>query len=301
MNAKEISESLAGAVERAAAGVVRVEARRRPSSGLVWSAEGYVVTAAHTIHRSEGVTVGLADGRSLPAQFVGLDHATDVALLKVEAALPEPAFSEAGRRVGELVVLLGRPGSGVRAGLGMIGSANGPWRTASGGRVDRWIEVDGSLPPGSSGGPLIDAEGAIIGMNTAALARGGSTVPVETIRRVVASLITHGGVRRGWLGVAVQPVRLDDTQAAIAGQDRALLLVSVAGESPAASAGLQVGDVILSFNGTLVADPRELHARLDESTVDSEVPVQVLRGGAVAAFALRVAGRVAHGSRGCGK
>lgn len=301
MNAKEISESLATAVERAAGAVVRVEARRRPSSGIVWAAEGLVVTAAHTVHREEGVTVTLADGRVLPAKLLGVDHGTDVALLKVEAELVPAARTGAARRVGELVLVLGRAGAGLRAGLGLVATANGPWRTASGGRVDRWIEVDGSLPPGASGGPLVDAEGAVIGMNTAALARGGSTVPVETIERVVASLVAHGGVRRGWLGVGVQPARLDEKQAAAAGQERALLVVAVAGDGPAAAGGLQVGDVVLTFGGAPVADPRELHARLDESVVDTAVPVRVLRGGAVVELSLTVGGKVAAQPHGCGR
>ena len=301
MNAKEVSESLATAVERAAPAVVRVEGRRRPSSGIVWSADGHVVTAAHTIHHEEGVTVTLADGRTLPAKVVGVDHGTDVALLKVDATLTEAPRTTEKRRVGELVVVLSRAGSGVRAGLGMVAAANGPWRTASGGRIDRWIEVDGALPPGASGGPLVDADGAVVGMNTSALARGGSTVPVETVERVVASLVAHGGVRRGWLGVAVQPVRLDEKQAATAGQERALLLVSVAAESPATAAGLQVGDVLLAFAGQAVADPRELHARLDESTVDAPVAVRLLRGGVVTEVQVTVGGRVAGHPHGCGR
>jgi S1-C subfamily serine protease len=269
VDAKQLSDSLAAAVERAAASVLRVDGRRRGSSGIAWSATGHVLTAAHTLHREEGITVGLPDGGVLPARVLGRDEGTDLALLRVEAELTVPAWAEGVPRVGELVLALGRPGGAIRASLGMVGSVNGGWRTGTGGRVDAWIDVDGTLPPGFSGGPLVGVDGAVIGLNSSALARGGSTLPVSTLRRIADSLAAHGGVRRGWLGVGVQPVTLQGAQVAAAGQERGLLVVQVAPDGPAERGGLLLGDILLAYAGEPVTEPSALHAKLDEAAVDT--------------------------------
>jgi S1-C subfamily serine protease len=300
MDIKTLSDSLANAVERAAESVLRVEGRRRGSTGLAWSADGQVLTAAHTLHHEESVRIGLPDGRSVSAKVLGRDPGTDLALVKVDATLVVPAWrEEGGKRVGELVVALGRAGGGVRASFGMVAGVNGPWRTAGGGRVDRWIEVDGALPPGFSGGPLIDVEGGVIGLNTSALSRGGGTLPVTTLRRIAQSLAEHGGVRRGWLGLGVQPVQLDGAQAQAAGQDRGLLVISLSTEGPAAKAGLLVGDILLSYGGAPLGSAGDLHAKLDESAVDQAVSLRILQGGTPQDVAVIVGGRVAREAHGC--
>ncbi len=299
MDAKTLSDSLAGAVERAGASVVRVEGRRRAASGFSWSADGLVVTASHVVQRDDEIRVGLPDGQALPALLVGRDPGTDVAVLRVNATLSAVALDDdAGRRVGELVLALGRPGHGVRASLGMVGAVNGAWETACGGRVDRYVEVDGSLPPGFSGGPLVSVSGGVIGLNTSAIARGGGTIPVTTLRRVVESIVAHGGVRRGHLGVVVQPVRLDEASARAAGQEGGVVVAGVSPGGPA-SGVLLVGDVLLGFGGKPVPDARALHAILDEGSVDQAVVARVLRGGAVVDVEVRVGARVERGRGGC--
>lgn len=301
MVAKELSDSLAGAVAGVSDSVVRVNGRRRSSTGIVWSASGDVLTALHTLQREEGLSITLPDGRELPAKVVGVDPGTDIALLRVDAELKVPTWSETGGgRIGELVLVLSRSGN-LRATLGMVASTNGPWRTASGGRVDRWIDVDASLPPGGSGGPLVSVEGAVIGMNTSALSRGGGTVPVATLRRVAESIVAHGGVRRGWLGIGVQATALDGKRATQAGQGSGLLVVSLLSEGPAAKAGIQVGDILVSFGGQPLADVGDLHERLDENTVGTTASVRFLRGDEPRDVDATVAGKVARAQGRCGR
>src|SRR4051794_19964429 len=167
----ELSQSLAAAVAAASTGIVSIDGRRRiGSTGIVWSADGVIVTANHTLHADDGIEV---DG--VPAALVGRDPSTDVAVLRGERkGLTPIEFTDAeGLQVGNLVLAAGRPGRSIRAALGIVSALGGEWRTPDGARVERFIEVDGSLPAGFSGGPLLDPEGRAIGMNTSRLIRGG--------------------------------------------------------------------------------------------------------------------------------
>ncbi len=302
MNIKEFSVGLADAVERAAPAVVRVEGRRLPSSGIVGLGDGTVVTAAHTLHRDEGLVVGFADGSSRPASVVGVDPATDVAVLRVEGALPSPAWREGDPRVGEIVLTLGRPNGGIRATLGIVSFVGGARQTSGGARIDRWLEVDGTLPPGFSGGPLVDAEGALIGLNTSALGRGGGTIPVSTLRRVVDGLLAHGTVRRGWLGIGVQGAALGEKQAASAGRHQGLLVTALAAGGPAERDGVQAGDILLDLNGAALSDAGELLGLLD-TAADRAIALRLLRGDAIVEVAVTPGARPARegreGRRGC--
>jgi serine protease DegQ len=276
----QISQGLAAAVEAAGASVVRVEGRRRrPSSGIVWSADGVIATADHNIEREEDLRVGLADGRTVPAALVGRDPRTDVAVLRAEAtdlAAIEWAAAE-GLKVGHLVLALSRPGETVRASLGIVCALAPEWRTHAGGKIDRWLETDALHQPGFTGGLLIDAAGRGLGMDDAGLRRGrGLAVPAETLRRVVESILAHGGVRRGYLGIAVQPVRLPEATAQAHGAETGLL---VQPGGPAEEAGLLLGDVLLALDGKPATDPGALQSILDEDRVGQEIVLSILRGG----------------------
>src|SRR5436305_3064762 len=158
-NVQEISNGLAAAVEAAGASVVRVEGRhRRPSSGIVWSADGVVATADHKIEREEDIRVGLADGRTVPAALVGRDPRTDVAVLRAEATGLSPIewASSEGLKVGHLVLALSRPGETVRASLGIVCALAPEWRTHAGGKLDRWLATDVLHQPGFTGRLLAD-------------------------------------------------------------------------------------------------------------------------------------------------
>jgi S1-C subfamily serine protease len=272
-------------VEFVGPGVVAVEARRRlPASGIVWSPDGVVVTAHHVVESDENISVGLADGRSVAARLVGRDPTTDLAVLRAEASGLKPvAWAGAdGVRVGHLVLALGRPGETVMATLGVVSALGASWRTPAGGRLDRYLQTDVVMYPGFSGGPLVDAEGKVLGLNTSALLRGISlTVPASTLRKVTETLLAHGRVRRGYLGVGSQPVRLPAALAQEMGQETGLLLVSVEPDSPAEKSGLFLGDIIIALAGQPIRHVDDLLAGLSGDRVGESVPVRIVRGGKV--------------------
>lgn len=281
----EFSTALSDAVEAGGRFTVRVEARRRlPASGVIWSPDGVIVTAHHVVEWDSNITVGLPDGRSVSARLVGRDPATDIAVLRADAAGLDaaPTAEAEGLRVGHLVLALGRPGRTVQATLGIVSALGQAWRTMGGGQIDRYLQTDTAMYPGFSGGPLVDAAGRVLGINSSALLRGISlTVPVATVRRLAETLLAHGRVPRGHLGVKVQPVRLPPAAASQLGQETGVLLLSVEGGSPAERAGLHLGDTIVSLDGQPVRDIDDLMALLSGDRVGSSVPVRVLRGGEV--------------------
>ncbi len=280
-----LSEALAEMADRGGRGVVRVEARRRlPASGIVWSADGLVVTAHHIVRRDDNIQVGLPDDRAVAATLVGRDPSTDLAVLRAEATDLTPAVwaTPDGLRVGHLVLALGRPGRTVQATLGIVSALGNEWRTPAGGKLDRYLQTDVVMYPGFSGGPLVDAAGQVLGLNTSALLRGVSlTVPAPTVRRVVEALQAHGRMRRGFLGVGAQAVRLPEAIARQVGQETGLLLVSVNPGGPAEKAGLLLGDTILSLDNHPVRQMDDLLALLTAERVGVTTSVRFVRGGQV--------------------
>ena len=280
---KSLSDELAATVEKASPGVARVEGRRRlPASGIVWSADGVVVTAHHVLEQDEDISVGLNGREAVPATLVGRDPTTDLAVLRVSDAGPIAAELNGvdGLSVGHLVLALARPGAAPSATLGIVSAIGSGWRTPAGGRLDTYLQTDVAMLPGFSGGPLVSAEGKVLGMNTSALARGSSiTVPVATIRRVAQTLIEHGRVRRGYLGIGAQPVRLPEALEQELGQESALLVISVDSGSSADQAGLLLGDVIVAVDGQPVRHLQDLLALLSTELVGRTVPIQLVRAG----------------------
>ena len=280
---RQLSDDLAATVETAGAAVVRVDARRRmPASGIVWSADGIVVTSNHGVEREDNITIGLPNGESTSATLVGRDPSTDVAVLRVGGAgLSLVNWTEtADVKVGHLALALGRPGRRVQATLGVVSAIGEAWRTSAGGHIDAYLQTDVVMYPGFSGGALGEAGGGILGMNSSALARGVSvTLPTATIRRVIEALMTHGRVRRGFLGIKAQPVRLPQNIAAEVGQETGLLLASVEADSPADQSGLLLGDTLLSFDNQPVRHMDDLLAVLSGERAGQSVQARILRGG----------------------
>ena len=256
-----LSDGLAAAVETAGQSIVRVNARdRMPASGIVWSADGLIVTAHHVVQRDEDITVGLPDGSSVAASLVGRDPSTDLALLRAEAASLTPAtwVDVADLKVGNLALALGRPGRTVQATLGVV-SALGR-RLAHAARAARstaTCKPTSSCTPASPADRWWMSTGRVAGLNSSALARGVSVaLPAETVRRIAETLLAHGKVRRGYLGVSTQRVRLPANLAEQLGQETGLLIGAVVPDSPAEKAGLFLGDTIVAVAGEFGASPR---------------------------------------------
>jgi len=286
----DLSDAFAASVAAAAPSLVRVEARRRlPATGLVWSDDGLIVTAHHVVRRDEAIAVG-QDGESVPAELVGRDPSTDVAVLRARGELPgarPPAWADGEVAVGQLALAVGRPGRAPQAALGLVSAVGGPWRTAAGGSVEGWLRADVVMYPGFSGGALLGADGTVLGMATSGLARDAAlAVPPATLRRVVGEIVAHGGVRRARLGVGVQPVRLPASLAASLGQGTGVLVVSVEDDGPAAEAGLLLGDVLTALDGQRLRDLDDLLDALTGDRIGRSVEATIVRGGAVQAVAV---------------
>ncbi len=280
---QSFSNALADTVASAGQSVVRVDARRRlPASGIIWTADGVIVTSHHVVERDDNITVGLPNGDSVAATLVGRDPSTDLAVLRAQvnglAVLPRADVTSL--RVGHLVLALGRPGESVLATLGIVGALAGSWRTPAGGQVDRYVQTDVVMYPGFSGGPLIDMAGQVAGLNTSGALHGVSlAIPVPTLSRVVESLLKHGHVKRGYLGVGAQPVRLPTGLSEKLGQETGLLLISVEPDSPAEKGGLLLGDTLIALDGEPLRQMDDLMVQLGADKVGKPVTLRVIRGG----------------------
>ncbi|MBL8954337.1 MAG: trypsin-like peptidase domain-containing protein [Myxococcaceae bacterium] len=270
-------------VEATGKSIVRVEGRRtRPSSGVVWG-PNRVVTVAHAVDRDGDLVVGL-DGVEHKAKLKGRDPGTDLALLEVEAVLSPATFDDGERvKVGQPALLLARPGETVRATSGIIQArGNKPWRTQRGGELDRYLETDAAHQPGWSGGALVAADGKVLGITSTGLVRGSSlTIPVPTVRRVVAQLEQHGQVRRSWVGLSLQPVRLPDDVQKQTGEDLGLLVVGVEKGGPGDKAGIAYGDTVLHLGDDTVKSLEDFYLWMRQDRVGQTFAAKVFRNGKV--------------------
>lgn len=279
-----LSESMANAVEKAGTATVLVDGRRRiPASGIAIAAD-LILTADHVIEREEDIPVVLPDGSQVKASLAGRDPGSDLAVLRLpaaSAAVAEIAPQEA--RIGQLVLALGRPTrEGIQASLGVISAVGGPVRTGRGGLLERYLRTDAIPYPGFSGGPLVDTAGRVVGLNTSGLAHGASlAIPAGLAWQIAESLVKHGSVRRGYLGVRSQPVMIPEAQQKALGRQQAtgLLLVGIEPNSPAEAGGLIVGDIVTGLAGQPVIDPDDLLVQLTGELVGRPTAVEVLRGG----------------------
>ncbi len=296
-----LSNDLATAVERAGGATVAINARGRiPSSGVLWR-EGVIVSANHTIKRDEDITVMLPDGRAAPATLAGRDGGTDLAVLKLEAAgLDAPEIGDTSSlKVGHMVLAVGRVGeSGPSASLGVISAVGDAWRTWRGGRIDKFVRLDLTIYDGFSGGPLVDVEGRIVGINTSGLSRGSAlTIPTSTVYRVVDELLARGHIARAYVGVAMHPVGLPDalkTRLNLPGHGGVIVL-SVEAGGPADKAGLLIGDVIVALGATPVNDTDEVQAALIPERVGQSLSASVIRGGEQVQLEITIGERPAKG------
>lgn len=295
---RSLDQALAAAVAAAAPSVVHVaRGRSGGGTGLVWPGPTDDLVISASFHTPDSTQVGIPtpDGGLEPrdAEVIGRDPGTDVALLRVAGGgLPPAKLRELdGLAVGNLALAIGRPGRAARASLRAIGVLGPEIRTPWGGRLDRYVESDRQLPRGFAGGPLIDADGAVIGMNTRTLMRGADlAVPVATLRRVVGELLAHGGVRRGYLGVGAYPGQLPTQLAQQLGRDRGALVASLDDGGPAAQAGVLVGDLLIELDGAAITDPETLRRALGDRP-GQQVQLVLVRGGARLELAVALGSR----------
>ncbi len=294
-NGSALSEAFSSIVEKNSASVVRVEGRRRlPSTGVVWSSDGLVITAHHAVERDEEIEIGFFDGKTAQAKLVGRDPGSDVALLRIAAGdLAVPAWSAAESvKVGHLALAVARPGRSARASMGIVSALGGEWRSPAGGRLDRYLQTDIALQPGFSGSLLVDARGSALGMNTSGLLRGHSlAVPTATLRRVAESLVAHGRMRRAFVGLGSIPVRLPAKAARASGQELALLVVAVQPDGPADLSGVMVGDALLAVDGRPLGQVDDLIEALTEESIGSDLKFRILRAGEAREIAIRAGAR----------
>ncbi len=292
-----LSNELAGIVQTVSPHIVSVKARRHyPSSGVRWSKD-VIVTADHTIHRDEDITVTLGDGETAAATLVGRDPGTDLAVLKLPPHTSSAA--ELGRtgdvHPGELALVLGcSPNSGVNASLGIISAVSGPWRTWRGGQLDAYVRLDATLFPQSSGGAVVNTRGELIGIASSALSRiAGLAIPVSTVKRVTEKVLERGFVPRGYLGIGVQPVPFSDDlrkQLSIANKS-GLIVLTVEPGGPADKAGILIGDIVTGIGDVEVERAEDLQKFSDSGVIGKAAKIKFVRGGALKESTLTVGER----------
>jgi S1-C subfamily serine protease len=278
--ARELSEQLADAVATAEKSIVTIFGERsHGASGLAWSKD-VVVTAAHALEREDGIEVGVGDER-VKATLLGADAASDLAVLRVEATLAPPATADpSALRLGELALALSRSARGLKVRLGVVSRLGGEWRLPGGQRVERFVESDIAPAPGHSGSVLVDAGGALIGVNAAGFSRGSLVaLPASTVGTVVDAIVQHGRVRRARLGVGLERVALPRALAERRGQRRGLLVTSVLEGSPAERGGVVLGDLILGVAGRPTERVDDLMSALGEGAIGVPLAVDLVRAG----------------------
>jgi len=254
-------------------------------SGFFISGDGYIVTNNHVVDHATEVTVTTTEGKTLDAKVIGVDEKTDLALLKVKGdSFPFVSFADKAPRVGDWVIAVGNPfGLGGTVTAGIV-SARG--RDIGSGPYDDFLQIDAPVNHGNSGGPTFNASGEVVGVNTAIFSPSGGSVGIgfaiasDVVKTVVAQLKDNGAVSRGWLGVEIQPVTPELADSLGVKDASGALVAKATSESPAAAAGVKVGDVITAVNGQKIADPKELARRIAALGPKKTAELTVLRGGA---------------------
>jgi S1-C subfamily serine protease len=279
------SESLVALIERAAQGVVAVKAAPyRVTSGVSIS-ENLIAVADHTLRRKDSIPIELADGTHGVASILGRDRSIDIAIMKVEGVplKPLPAADPASLKAGSLAVVVGLTiDAGPSASVGIIGAAGGARRTWRSGTLDYFFRLDMNVYPSQSGAAVVDSQGLLIGLATPGLLRHAAVaVPLVTLNRVAQELLQEGRIRHGYLGVGLQPVAIPEHLRAKLGNipESGLIVLSVAEDSPARQADLQLGDILISLDKNHLSSIEELQAILRGDLVGRSVSALLIRGG----------------------
>ena len=258
-------------------------------SAVVFTDDGFLLTNAHVVGQAGSGTAAFSDGTTLPFRVIGTDPLSDLAVVRADGPTPPPArFGDAsGLRVGQLVVAVGNPlGLAGSVTAGVVSALGRSLPTQSGGTVriiDDVIQTDAALNPGNSGGALAVSSGEVVGISTAVAGMGlGLAVPInDTTLRIVGALLAEGRVRRGYIGLGGMPAAVPPAMVERLGQSVGLRIVEVVPDGPAAKAGLQTGDLLLSAEGQSVDSSQVLQRRMLGDAIGRALPITVLRNGAL--------------------
>ena len=292
---QNLSNELASTVERAAASIVAVHARRGVgSSGIAWR-DNLILTSSEGVRSEEGIQLVLPDGRVSTARLRGRDSGTDLAVLETDATGLRPLefAGDVALKAGQLALAVGRTANtGPIASFGIISGVSGEWKTWRGGKLDPFVRLDISAYPTLSGGAALDASGNLIGMVSTGLSRSSVfAVTRSTIDRIAGKLSQQGYVSRGFLGIALQPVALPPQMKETLGQDAGIMLVGIEPDGPAAVGGLIMGDVLVSADGQSLTQPEALAELLERTPAAQIVKFKVLRAGELQDLDVRIGER----------
>jgi S1-C subfamily serine protease len=289
----QLSDALAARAEAARGFTVAVRTRRHLRSGILWRSDA-VVASEQAFPREREAEIVLPDGRTIAAQVAGRDSGTNVVALRLEGAVAAGLPTVGEPKLGAFAIVFGAEGNGnptVR--LGLVRALGPAWHSLAGGLIDRRIDLDLRLSPRDEGGPVVDAGGALLGMSTAGPRGRGLVIPSVTITRVLEPLLATGRVQRGWLGVAMHPVALPSAIAGETGQERGLMVMRVAADSPAANAGLHAGDILLRVGDVAATRIHEIGRALGPDSVGKVVTLEIVRAGGRLTLAATISARPA--------
>jgi S1-C subfamily serine protease len=287
-----LSESLVERARGAQSLVARITMRGRSMrSGTLWRKD-VVVASEQSLPDIDQAEVTLCDGTSSIARLAGRDPGTNVVIFRLEGTLEPSLLSAPEPRLGALALAFGADSGGLSMRLGAINSVGPAWHSRAGGRIDRRIALDMTLADREEGGPVLDAAGGgLLGISTIGPRRQVLVIPRVTVDRVIEPLLSKGRVDRGWLGLALQPVLVPEALQAEASQPRGLMIMRVAGDGPAAKAGLLVGDILVAIDGKDVSRPSMLTEHLGMESINRSVELRLIRAGKVVALSAAVAAR----------
>lgn len=277
---QSFSDALVDLVQKASRSVVQVSSGRGVGTGVIWDKYGNIATNSHVVGRGSKLEVALPSGEMVPAKVVGHDRFSDIALISIEgfkgSLTPIERGDSENASAGQFVVALANPfGETVSACSGIItnpkGKIGGPW-------TDDLIITDVRLNRGYSGGPLVDASGRMIGMNTAVFSNRGIAIPVGVLSTTISELLSSGSVKRAYLGIVSNPIVLPEEVAKEIGQSEGLIVLSVEHDSPAKRGSVAVGDVVVGLNSKSVESYRDLQKILSSGIIGKETELKVLRG-----------------------
>ena len=278
-----LSSAVAGVVAQAKPSIASVHSHRSRATGFVWK-PGFMVTADETLADEGAVSVRLSGGETVPATVAGRDHTTDIALLRLDTKnAPAARFTQDRPALGSLSIVVAADRGAPTAAIGLISLAGERWRSLRGGEIDARIEVGVRLRDAHQGGLALDASGQAIGMVVQGVRRV-IVIPAATIDRVAGKLESHGRISRGYLGVGLQPVKLDDNGVGA-------MVMSLDKAGPSVAAGLRQGDVIVGWNGEKISGVRSLLRGLGPESVGSVAELAVLRAGQPAQFKVTIGER----------